>query len=128
MLACSDGNELSGAVNESVNTSAGCGFDPVLTAEVSITAMLPASHCETYTLKLLVLPPPEDTVKARKRAVPGVQGAAEGVPVDGPQSAGFVMSTGTVVIGITLLTVFVPVSITSTCVLTHGDPPQGVNW
>src|SRR5579863_6169291 len=93
MVACCCGNELSGAASDAVYTSAGCGVEPPLTAKVSITATLPASHCETYTLKWLVVPPPEEVANSRKRAVPGVHGLVAGRQVDGPQPVGLVVST-----------------------------------
>src|SRR5258707_2749036 len=87
-----------------------------------MTATLAASHCETYTLELVVLPPPEEATKSRNLAYPGVQGAAAGGPVSGPQSVGFVVSTGTpALVGMTLLMALFPVFITSTCVLTQGN-------
>lgn len=57
MLTWDDGNELTGDGNQPANQSAWWELGPVLTAKVSITATVPASHCDTYTLKRLFVPP-----------------------------------------------------------------------
>ena len=59
----------------------------MLTAVVSITAMLPASHCETYTLKLVVLPPPESALLTRELLYTAVTRARQRVRLLGTEEA-----------------------------------------
>ena len=66
MLTRCGANEPAGAGTVAFKESGGWE----LAAKVSTTAMLPASHCETYTLKLEVLPPPEEVVKTLNPAEP----------------------------------------------------------